>query len=87
MFSEEDRRQVGGSSRGRECELSSGGWGQRNFGEEVRDVFGVAARRGEEAEAGRCGGQRKAVVARAGARARDGAKEGQGKDGRLWPPC
>lgn len=50
-------------------------------------MFGVAARHGEEAEAGRCGGQRKAVVAGAGARARDGAKEGQGKDGGLWPSC
>ena len=50
-------------------------------------MFGVAARHGEEAEAGRCGGQRKAVVAGAGSRARDGAKEGQGKDGGLWPSC
>lgn len=88
MFSEEDRRQVVGSSRERECELSSAGWGQRELWEGGERRI----RRSSKAWGGGrswalWGTERKAVVAGAGTRARDGAKEGQGKDGRLWLSC
>lgn len=82
-----DRRHVEASSCGRECELSPGGWGQRELWEGGERSVLSSSKAREEAEAGHCRGRRKAVVPGAGARARGGMKEGQGKDGGLQPPC